>query len=68
MHVLDFLHTFLHGLSSQNYIAKLEISINVNRRFLVQILTTKDCKGQQTNVPKNVGSIKTRSAKMKSRQ
>ena len=50
MHVLDFMHAFLHGLSSQNYIAKLELSINVNQRFLVQILTTKDCKGQQTNV------------------
>ena len=25
----------------------------------VQTLTTKDCKGPQTNMPKNVGSIKT---------
>ena len=25
----------------------------------VQTLTTKDCKGSQTNMPKNVGSIKT---------
>ena len=33
----------------------------------VQTLTTKDCKGPQTNMPKNVGSIKTWSAKMKSR-
>ena len=34
-------------------------AINGNRRFLVQTLTTKDCKGPQTNVPKNVGSMKT---------
>ena len=27
--------------------------------FKVQTLTTKDCKGPQTNMPKNVGSIKT---------
>ena len=33
----------------------------------VQTLTTKDCKGPQTNMPENVGSIKTWSAKMKSR-
>ena len=33
----------------------------------VQTLTTKDCKGLQTNMPKNVGSMKTWSAKMKSR-
>ena len=33
----------------------------------VQTLTIKDCKGPQTNMPKNVGSIKTWSAKMKSR-
>ena len=32
-----------------------------------QTLTTKDCKGPQTNMPENVGSIKTWSAKMKSR-
>ena len=31
----------------------------------VQTLTTKDCKGPQTNMPENVGSIKTWSAKMK---
>ena len=28
-------------------------------RLKVQTLTTKDCKGPQTNMPKNVGSIKT---------
>ena len=33
----------------------------------VQTLTTKDCRGPQTNMPKNVGSIKTWPAKMKSR-
>ena len=33
----------------------------------VQTLTTKDCKGPQTKMPKNVGSIKTWSAKIKSR-
>ena len=33
----------------------------------VQTLTTKDCKGPQTNMPEKVGSIKTWSAKMKSR-
>ena len=25
----------------------------------VQTLTTRDCKGPQTNMPKNVGSVKT---------
>ena len=35
---------------------------------MVQTLTTKDCKGPQTDMPKNVGSIKTWSAKMKSRR
>ena len=35
--------------------------------FTVQTLTTKDCKGPQSNMPENVGSIKTWSAKMKSR-
>ena len=25
----------------------------------VQTLTTRDCKGPQTNMPKNIGSIKT---------
>ena len=30
-------------------------------------ITTKDCKGPQTNMPKNVGSIKTWSAKIASR-
>ena len=33
--------------------------------YLLQTWTTKDCKGPQTNMPKNVGSIKTWSAKMK---
>ena len=33
-------------------------------RLKVQTLTTKDCKGPQTNMPKNVGSIKTWSAKI----
>ena len=27
--------------------------------YKVQTLTTKECKGPQTNMPKNVGSIKT---------
>ena len=27
--------------------------------YLIQTLTTKDCKGPQTNMPENVGSIKT---------
>ena len=27
--------------------------------ILLQTLTTRDCKGPQTNMPKNVGSIKT---------
>ena len=34
--------------------------------YNVQTLTTKDCKEVQTNMPKNVGSMKTWSAKMKS--
>ena len=33
-HVLDFMHAFLHCLSSQNYIAKSG-AIDVNQRFLV---------------------------------
>ena len=40
---------------------------SAGHKLTVQILTTKDCKGPQTNMPKNVGSIKTWSAKMKSR-
>ena len=27
--------------------------------IMIETLTTKDCKGLQTNMPKNVGSIKT---------
>ena len=34
MHVLDFMHTFLHCFSSQNYIAKTG-AIDVNQRVLV---------------------------------
>ena len=34
---------------------------------IVQTLTTKDCKGPQTNMPENAGSINTWSAKIKSR-
>ena len=33
-HVLDFMHAFLHCLSSQNYTAKTG-AIDVNQRFLV---------------------------------
>ena len=29
------------------------------KNYKVQTLTTKDCKGLQTNMPKNAGSIKT---------
>ena len=29
------------------------------KHYTLQTLTTKDCKGPQTNMPKNVGSIKT---------
>ena len=32
---------------------------SAGHKLAVQILTTKDCKGPQTNMPKNVGSIKT---------
>ena len=32
MHVLDFMHAFLHCLLSQNYIAKSG-AIDVNQRF-----------------------------------
>ena len=34
-------------------------SIKYLRAKKVQTLTTKDCKGPQTNMPKHVGSIKT---------
>ena len=38
--------------------------LKVYYRSVVQTLTTKDCKEPQTNMPKNVGSIKTWSAKI----
>ena len=34
-HVLDFMHAFLHCLSSQNYIAKLELSMWINVFWLL---------------------------------
>ena len=36
------------------------MSVSVGRNSgILQTLTTKDCKGPQTNMPKNVRSIKT---------
>ena len=43
------------------------IMIIIMMMIMIQTLTTKDCKGLQTNMPKNVGSTKTYSAKLKSR-
>ena len=36
----------------------MSVSVGLNSGIL-QTLTTKDCKGPQTNMPKNVGSINT---------
>ena len=46
----------------RNMFGKLKKVVMLMR---VQTLTTKDCKGPQTNMPENVGSIKTWSAKMR---
>ena len=43
------------------------IMIKIMMMIMIQTLTAKDCKGLQTNMPKNVGSTKTLSAKLKSR-
>ena len=43
------------------------IMIIIMMMIMIQTLTAKDCKGLQTNMPKNVGSTKTLSAKLKSR-
>ena len=40
-------------------------SLNWVVPHIVQTLTTRDCKGPQTNMPKNVGSIKTWSENIK---
>ena len=45
----------------------IKIMIIIMMIIMIQTLTTKDCKGLQTNMPKNVGSTKTLSAKLKSR-
>ena len=52
---------FGRDFSSQAFIERKKIKIRV------QTLITRDCKGPQANMPENVGSIKTWSAKMKSR-
>ena len=46
---------------------KSRLPAGESQTILDQTLTTRDCKGPQTNMPKNVGSIKTWSAKMNSR-
>ena len=46
------IHTFCHGVGELIF---WEPGVHVHK----QKLTTKDCKGLQTNIPKNAGSIKT---------
>ena len=47
---------FPHPLSSGK---SVKLYLYGPRIHKVQTLTTKDCKGPQTNMPENVGSIKT---------
>ena len=49
------------GTSATPYLCWVSCAINKGGFFeiKVQTLTTRNCKGPQTNMPKNVGSIKT---------
>ena len=52
----------LSVVSSSKILVFIQYIISIQCRFYgnrVQTLTTRDCKGPQTNMPKNVGSIKT---------
>ena len=40
-------------------IIMMMITIIIMMMIMIHTLTTKDCKGPQTNMPKNVGSTKT---------
>ena len=54
---IGILFSFIFSFFEHN--GKNEKIVRINIIFSVQTLTTKDCKGPQTNMPKNIGSIKT---------
>ena len=50
--------TRIFGIMGMTGMTRITGMTGMNR-VTGQTLTTRDCKGQQTNMPKNVGSVKT---------
>ena len=61
IHLFPFIHSFIHFYWPININYNIIFSLPTNSKNYteqVQTLTTRDCNGPQTNMPKNVGSVK----------